>query len=122
NQLINDQWSPLNATYAYDSTTNLMASIDQGLGTTLTLAPAASQGLGTSPAKSANQALAVITDGLSQLTTYTMDGTSRTTKLQTPDGGAQSWVLDQAGQPISYTDPISRVTTQMYQYGSGAGD
>src|SRR5207302_1330768 len=116
------QWSPLSTTYAYDSNTNLFSSMDRGLGTTLSLAPAASQGLATSPAKNANQALAVITDPLSQLTTYTMDGISRATKLQTPDGGTQSWVLDQAGQPISYTDPLNRVTSGQYQYGSGTGD
>jgi len=121
-QLYHMSWGPLNATFTYDANTSLLAGIDQGLGTTLSLAPAISQGLATSPAKSANQAVAVITDALNQLATYTLDSLGRTTKLQTPDGGVQAWQRDQAGQEFVYVDPISRVTSYQYQYGSGAGD
>jgi len=122
NRLINDQWRPLNATFTYDSTTGLFSSMNRGLGTTLNLAPASSQGLATSPAVSANKGVAVITDALNQLATYTMDSLGRPTKVQTPDGAVRAWQLDQAGQPVNYTDPISRVTSYQYQYGSGAGD
>src|SRR5207253_3073536 len=47
NRLINENivGNTLNATYTYDSTSGLLASEDQGLGSTLNLAPAASQGL-----------------------------------------------------------------------------
>src|SRR5207249_5471625 len=58
NRLINDQWRPLNATFTYDSTTGLFSSMNRGLGTTLNLAPASSQGLATSPAVSASRAVA----------------------------------------------------------------
>src|SRR5438132_11840662 len=96
--------------------------MDRGLGTTLQPSAAAAQGLAASPAKNSSQATANITDGLSQLTTYTLDALGRMSKLQTPDGGAQTWQLDSAGQPTVYTDPINRVTTYQYQYGSGKGD
>ena len=44
----NDSWSPLAVAYSEDATTELLSSINRGLGTTLSLKPAAAQGLTTS--------------------------------------------------------------------------
>ena len=108
---------PQLATFTYNGTTGLLSSINRGSGTTLSLAPAAAYGLATSPAAGANPT-AVITDALSNLTTYTLDGQGRTTKLQTPDGGVTTYTLDAAGHVIVLADPLDRVTT--FTYGTGA--
>ncbi|HEV3256736.1 MAG TPA: hypothetical protein VG013_07655, partial [Gemmataceae bacterium] len=121
-RLVNDRWGPLNATFSYDPTSGVLSSINLGLGSTLAVSPAAVQGLATSPAKLASQALGILTDALSQLTTYSLDLYGQPTKLLTPDGATQSWQRDFAGQATAYTDGISRTTTNVYQYGSGLGD
>ncbi len=111
-----------NVTFSYDSTTGLLSSSDRGLGTTLSLTPAAAQGLATSPAINSSKALGVVTDALSQVATYTLDGQARLTKLETPDGAAWNYGVDSHGQTATITDPISRVTTMAYSYGTGKGD
>ena len=56
------------------------------------------------------------------MTTYTLDSLGEPTKIQTPDGGVQTWQRDFAGQPTVYTDELGRVTTYTYQYGAGDGE
>jgi YD repeat-containing protein len=118
-RLVNDQWSPLNVTYAYDATSGVLSSIDRGGGSIETLSPRLVQGLATSPANSASQALAVFTDALGQATTYTLDALGRDTVLQTPDGASQLYTLNSAGLVTVYTDALNRATTYAY---SAAGD
>jgi YD repeat-containing protein len=105
--------SPMNETITYNATTGLVSSLDRGLGSTLNLAPAASQGLATSPALN-SPALAVVTDALSHLTTYTLDGEARITKLQTPDGATSNWTRDSEGQVTVVTDPLGNTETYTY--------
>jgi RHS repeat-associated protein len=113
-RLLSDVYGPLRATFTYDSTTGAGSSVDRGLGNTLSLAPAATQGLATSPAINSSKAVGVLTDALSQKTTYTVDSLGRTTQLQTPDGATQNWTLNSAGRPTAYTDPLNRTTTMTY--------
>src|SRR6516164_2102056 len=80
------------------------------------------QGFATSPGNNASAAVAVLTDGLSQATTFTLDSAGRLLKLQTPDGATQSWVRDFDGQVTGATDGLGRTTTYTYQYGAGLGD
>jgi YD repeat-containing protein len=84
-----------------------------------TITPEAESGMATSPALNSNQAVAVITDPLSNKTTYTLDSLGLETKLQLPDGTTQTWQLNSAGLPTLYTDQLSRVTTMVY---NTAGD
>src|SRR5262249_54269763 len=114
-RLTNDRFGPLNATYSYDSPPGALAGADQGLGSTLSVSPAATLGLATSPARS-GPAVAVLTDALGQLTTCTLDSLARATKLQTPDGLSQSFTLNSAGQVTTYDYPPSLSTVS--QYGS----
>jgi RHS repeat-associated protein len=113
-RLLSDVYGPLRATFTYDSTTGAGSTVDRGLGNTLSLAPAATQGLATSPAINSSKAVGVLTDALSQKTTYTLDSLGRTTQLQTPDGAPQNWTLNSAGRPTAYTDPLNRTTTMTY--------
>src|SRR5262249_54088364 len=78
--LTNDHWSPLNTTYGYDSITNVVNSINHGLGTTENITPAAVQGLSTNPAKNVSDGVAVVVDGLNQTTTSMLDGQGRLLK------------------------------------------
>src|SRR5262249_19791503 len=87
---LNYQTGNLSATFTYDGTNERLTTADLGLGSTMTLTAAAVQGLATTPAKNAGDAVAVVTDALSQKTTYTLDSLGRMTQLQTPDGATQS--------------------------------
>ena len=120
-RLTNDSWGTRGTTYTYDSQ-GALSGADEGLGSTMGLVPSSIQGLQTNPAISAGQDVAVWTDALGQLTTYTLDSTGQPTELQTPDGGIQTWQRDFAGQPTVYTDAMGRVTTYTYQYGAGDGE
>jgi len=120
--MVTDSLGVQNTTYAYDTSTGTLSGANQGLGSTLGLVPSAIQGLQTSPAISASQGVAVETDALGHLTTYTLDSLGQPTKIQTPDGGVQTTQYDFAGQPTVETDALGRVTTYTYQYGAGAGE
>src|SRR5262249_23524713 len=89
---------------------------------TLGVGPQSVQGLQTSPARSAGQAVAILTDALNQLTTYTLDTVGRLTGLQTPDGATQAWRRDFAGPALAYTHALNHTTSYTYQYGPGRGD
>jgi RHS repeat-associated protein len=115
NFITSDSYSPQLATFTYDGTTGLLSSVDRGAGTTLSLAPAASYGLATSPSKN-SPTVATATDALSQVTTYALDSQGRGTKLTTPDGGVTTYALDSAGHVTVLTDPMNRVTS--YSYGA----
>src|SRR5262249_12937903 len=114
--LTNDRWGPLHATYSYDATNRELSRPGRGPGTTRAVRPANVQGLATSPAKSAAQAVGVLTDALTHATSYTLDGAGRLTKLQTADGATQSWQRDFAGQATAATDALNRTTSYTYQY------
>src|SRR5207249_1624347 len=43
-------------------------------------------------------------------------------QLKTPDNATQNFTLDSAGQVTVSSDPLSRVTSFTYSYGSGKGD
>ncbi len=58
NRLVNQQIGPLSVTYSYSATNGMLNQIDRGLGTTLSITPAAAQGLGASTAINASQAVA----------------------------------------------------------------
>jgi RHS repeat-associated protein len=113
---------PVTTDYSYDATTGLLKSVDWGHTSTMTFVPEAVQGLTTSPAKNASQAVAVITDALSQVTTLTLDSLGRLLQVQTPDNASQKVQLDFAGQPTVFTDALNRVTTLSYLYGTNKGD
>lgn len=114
NQLVNEQVGPLNTTYTYSTTNGTLTQIDRGLGTTLSVTAAAAQGLGSSMALNASQAVATLTDGLGNATSYTLDPLGRPTQLQTADGAVQSWALNSAGNPTSYVDQLGRTTSYAY--------
>jgi RHS repeat-associated protein len=121
--LTNEQWGPLNVTYTYDSQTGVVTQIDAGGGTVYTIGNAAKIPLQTNPAATLNQVVGTLTDPLNRTTTYTIDTLGRLSKVQTPDGGTQSWALDSHEQMSTYTDQLNRVTTYTYDYStSGAGD
>ena len=95
---------------------------NEGLGSTMGLVPSSIQGLQTNPAIDASQGVAVITDALGQLTTYSYDSLGQPTEIQMPNGAVQRTQYDFAEQPTVSTDPMGRVTTYTYQYGAGDGE
>ena len=121
--MLTDAWGIQLTTYTYNAVTGGLMTTDKAPGRTTGLVPASMQGLQTNPAQSAtSQGIAVETDPLGRVTTYTFDSLGLQTELQTPDGGVQTWQRDFAGQPTVYTDELGRVTTYTYQYGTGDGE
>jgi RHS repeat-associated protein len=120
-RLINDSWGTRSTTYTYDME-GALSSANEGLGRILGLIPSSIQGLQTNPAIDASQDVAVWTNPLGRVTTYTLNSLGEPTKILTPDGGTQTYQYDFAGQPTVYTDELGRVTTYTYQYGSGDGE
>jgi RHS repeat-associated protein len=121
-RLVTDAWGPLKATMTYDTAKSVLTQIDRGGGATTQISSANTVGFATSPAKNASQAVGVITDGLSHLTTYSLDPLGYTTQLQTPDGGIQIIVYNCAEQCVSDTNQLGETTTYTYAYGPGDGD
>jgi YD repeat-containing protein len=125
-RLLTDQWDPWNLNYTYDPNAHVLRHVDQGLGTTYDLTPSNIQGLVTSPARSASQAVAPLTDALMHTTTYTVDVRGRQTKLEQPKPGSpaltETWQRDFAGQVRFFTDERNKVTTYTYRYQDGNGD
>jgi len=115
-----ESWGSETTTLTYDGTTGQATNVNRGGGATTSLTPQVGPGLAASPAKNASASLAVVTDALSQPTTFTLDTQGRATKLQTPDGGTQQWTRNAAGLPTTYTDALYRVTTYTYAASSGA--
>jgi RHS repeat-associated protein len=113
-RLISEKVGPLSIAYSYSSSNGTLTQIDRGLGTTLAVTAAATQGLGASTAINANQAYAVLTDGLNHTTNYLLDALGRSTQVQTADGASQSWQRNAAGNPISYVDQLGRTTNYAY--------
>ena len=113
-RLVNEQVGPLNTTYTYSPSNGTLIQIDRGLGTKLSLTAAATQGLGGGTALTLSQAVTTLTDGLGNVTTYTLDSLGRPTQLQTADGAIQKWALNAAGNPTSYVDQLGRTTTYTY--------
>lgn len=102
-RMVRDEFGPLQTTMVYDSTSGRLSSIDRGLGSTLAINPQIPQGLETDPARRIAQGVAVLTDALSQATTFSLDQLGRVTWLETPDGVVQQWVRNAGGQPLSYS-------------------
>jgi RHS repeat-associated protein len=113
-RLVNEQVGPLNTTYTYSSSNGMLTEINRGLGTTLSVTPAAAQGLGASTAINAGQQVAALTDALSHTTSLTLDALGRKTQEQTADGAVQKWTLDAAGNPTLYVDQLGRPTSYTY--------
>ena len=120
-QMLSDSLGTQSTTYTYDPQGALSSATD-GPGQTMSLVPSSIEGLQTGPALSSNQDVATSTDPLGRVTTYTLNSLGEPTKIQTPDGGTQTYQYDFAGQPTVYTDELGRVTTYTYQYGSGDGE
>jgi YD repeat-containing protein len=79
--------------------------VDQGLGTTYTLAARQTQGLATAIAASASKDLAVLTDPRTYPLTFTLDTPGRLLQQQTADGANQNYGRDPAtGEVTSYVD------------------
>ncbi len=121
--MLSDTYGNQVTTYTYNPSTGTLADTNTGPGRTTGLVPASTQGLATSPvATASSQGMAVETDPMGRVTTYTYDALGLPTREQTPDGGVQTWQRDFSGQPTVYTDEMGRVTTYTYQYGSGDGE
>jgi len=108
-RLTNDQFGPLSGTVAYSTSNGELASIALAAGSTLTFAPANTVALGgpVSP----NQIIGTTTDPYNYTTSYALDLQGRLTGLTLPDGGAQTWTLNLAGNPVAYTDALGHQTT-----------
>ncbi len=113
-RLIGEQVGPLNTTYTFSASNGTLTQINRGLGTTLGVTAAATQGLGAATAINANQAFAAMTDGLNHTTNYLLDTLGRPLQLQTADGAIQSWQRNAAGNPTSYVDQLDRTTSYAY--------
>src|SRR5262249_34825582 len=120
-QLTNAAWGPQSTTLAYDSTTGAASTVTLD-SAVQKVSPALSQGLATTPAKSASQAVGVLTDALNHPSTYTLNSWGQTTQLQTADGVTLKWQRDFAGQTAVFTDGLGHATTSLFDYGSGKGD
>jgi YD repeat-containing protein len=121
-RLTNDKWGALNGTFAYDSANGTLSTVTLDASTYLSVSPLIEQGLATSPAKNVSDGVGVLKDALNRSTTYVLDATDKESKVITADGGNHKWVPDFARQLTSFTDPLNRVTTYTYSYGSGEGD
>jgi RHS repeat-associated protein len=117
-RLTQDLWGPLGAGFGYDGTTGRLALVNQGLGVTTAVLPAALQGF-ANPVGTAGQAAGVLTNALGAATAYTLDLLGRALAVQTADGGTQLWGRDVHGDPFLSVDPMGRVS--YYQY-SDQGD
>ena len=121
--LLTDSYGDQETTYTYSSMTGALVDTNTGLGRTMGLVPSSIQGLQTTPARSTPlEGVAVETDPLGRVTTYTLDSLGLETRVQMPDGGVQTWQCDFAGQPTVFTDELGRVTTYTYQYGTADGE
>jgi RHS repeat-associated protein len=122
-RLTNDQWGPTNTTFVYDSygraSSVQMGNNSLGQPNNLTVAPAVEQGITSGGTVLAN-GVGVLTDALSHPVTYTLDGLWRLTKRVVGDGGTQSWIRNDAGLVITYTDGLNHTTTLGYS-NSGYG-
>jgi RHS repeat-associated protein len=119
-KLTGEQFGNQRTTYTYDGTTGMLSSIDRGGSSTTNVTPVLSQGLATSPANNASTGVGVVSDPLSNKTTYTLDSAGRATKITAADGGVQQWALNAGGLPTTYTDQLGNVTS--YTYNSGTAD
>ena len=58
--------------------------------------------------------LKTVTDAVGNLTQFAYDTTARSTTVTNPDNGTVVTVTDTYGSPTSVTDPLNRVTTNVY--------
>jgi YD repeat-containing protein len=114
NRLTNERRGQLSVTYAYDTATGGLSSVDYGLGTTYTYAPANAKALRTNPAVSLSQVTGDVIDPRNFPTTHTLDLMGRLLQLKLPDGATHTWARNDHGQVTLYTDPLNRVTTYTY--------
>jgi RHS repeat-associated protein len=117
NQLVEDELAPLGpVTFVYSSTTHTINSIALDAASVYTINPANVQALGI--AASPASITGTVTDPLGGASIYTMDILGRTTMLETPDGGngllTETWTLNVAGLPLTYTDAQGNVTSYVY--------
>ncbi len=120
--MVNDQWGPLNATFTYDPASGVLTGINQGLGTSSQITPANIQGLQTSPAQGAANAVAVVEDALSRVTTYAIDAVGRPLRIDQPNNISESWKYNNFGQIIDDINPLGALTVYTYddsQQGEG---
>jgi RHS repeat-associated protein len=116
-RLTHETWAPFSVTLQYDSSTQRLTSINQGLGTSYTLVPEQMQGLfvsSTTPAANVSAHVAVLTDPLSHATTLTLDSAGRLLKEATADGGTQTWARNAGGLDILYIDPLNNATLRTW--------
>ena len=123
--LTNDSWSPWNSSFTYDDQsggTGRLQTLELAPGSTYQVVPAAVQGIGGA-ALSASQAVASVTDGLGQTSSYQLDQYGRLTKLTRPDGTSETWARDMQGQVTQSTDFLGIRTTDAYDESpAGQGD
>jgi YD repeat-containing protein len=112
-RLTQDLWGLLGAQFGYDGTTGQLDLVNQGLGVTTAVLPAALQGF-ANPVGTAGQAAGVLTNALGAGTTYTLDLLGRALAVQTADGGTQLWGRDVHGDPFLSVDPMGRVSYYLY--------
>src|SRR5262249_14564376 len=55
-----------------------------------------------------------LTDGNSNPTSYSLDTFGRPTRVLTADTATQTWSLNAAGDPVTYTDQLGRTTSYAY--------
>jgi RHS repeat-associated protein len=96
--LTEDQWAPFDSVFSFDAS-GLLTGVTQ-TPTSFTIVSANSAQI----VNAAGQPLATLTDGVGDTTTYLLDSRSRVLQAIQPDGTSASWVLDNAGDPTSYTD------------------
>jgi RHS repeat-associated protein len=117
-------WSPLLATYTYDSTSGVLTGVNRGLGTSYTLRPSNVVLLQTrGGVVGPDAAVAQWTDPRTNLSTYTLDLNGWVGQLDTPDSAHQYWYRDWTEQVAAYADQNIHWTQYQYDNSStGKGD
>jgi YD repeat-containing protein len=101
-----DQWSPLDAAFSYNSSTNQLSQVNLGLGSVYTIVPSGS--VTDSP-------WASITDGDGNETQYLLDPLGRLLAQIEPDGtSTTTYTLNGAGLVTRMVDPMGRATSYSY--------
>jgi YD repeat-containing protein len=114
-RLTNDQRGPVNATISYDATSHEVSSMVLGGTTTMTVAPTNAVALSGNALFLSNQ-VGVLSDGLTQATTYVQDTLDRVTQFTTADAAITTYALNTAGLATVMTDGLGHQT--QYTYGA----
>src|SRR5262249_101266 len=121
-RLTEQLWGPLNADdsgavdeiYTYDAVSGVLKTVDDGDESIDQITAMAGQGLNSTQAPDADQALARIKDALDHTTTYALDFEGRVLKETSPSGITQSWKRNTRGQVVTYTDGRNLETRYTY--------